>query len=96
MYCSREYQVSTRLIQQYEKSTLNGRFSFLCRPPDVEMSEEIIAHVQAQFDSMPREQIIQMMNSDPDIDPLFDEAIAIWDNQLSQSDCHIPQGQQQN
>ena len=23
MYCSREYQTSTRLIQQYEKSTLN-------------------------------------------------------------------------
>ena len=23
MYCSREYQASTRLIQQYEKSTLN-------------------------------------------------------------------------
>ena len=24
MYCSREYQASTRLIQQYEKSTLNN------------------------------------------------------------------------
>ena len=27
MYCSREYQASTRLIQQYEKSTLSdGRY----------------------------------------------------------------------
>ena len=26
MYCSREYQASTRLIQQYEKSTLNYRY----------------------------------------------------------------------
>ena len=25
MYCSREYQTSTRLIQQYEKSTLKER-----------------------------------------------------------------------
>ena len=25
MYCYREYQASTRLIQQYEKSTLNNR-----------------------------------------------------------------------
>ena len=29
MYCSREYQASTRLIQQYEKSTLNyAKFLF--------------------------------------------------------------------
>ena len=27
MYCSREYQASTRLIQQYEKSTLNYTLS---------------------------------------------------------------------
>ena len=27
MYCSREYQASTRLIQQYEKSTLNDHLS---------------------------------------------------------------------
>ena len=26
MYCSREYQASTRLIQQYEKSTLKEMF----------------------------------------------------------------------
>ena len=25
MYCSREYQASTTLIQQYEKSTLNNK-----------------------------------------------------------------------
>ena len=60
------------------------------------MSQEIIDHVQAQFDSMSRDLIIQMINFDPDIDPLLDEEIAIWDAQLSQSDCHIPQGQKQN
>ena len=27
MYCSREYQASTRLIQQYEKSTLKDNMS---------------------------------------------------------------------
>ena len=32
MYCSREYQASTRLIQQYEKSTLNrGEYIMKCR-----------------------------------------------------------------
>ena len=67
-----------------------GRFSFLCRLPDVEMSQEFIDHVQAHFDSMSREQIKQMINFDPEIDPLLDEAIAVWDSQLSQSDCHIP------
>ena len=35
-----------------------------------------------------------MVNFDPEIDPLLDEAIAIWDTQLSHSDYHIPQGQQ--
>ena len=29
MYCSREYQASTRLIQQYEKSTLNRNLGSL-------------------------------------------------------------------
>ena len=29
MYCSREYQASTRLIQQYEKSTLNNKVDFV-------------------------------------------------------------------
>ena len=29
MYCSREYQASTRLIQQYEKSTLNYYLTFI-------------------------------------------------------------------
>ena len=62
----------------------NGRFSFLCKLPDVEMSQGIIDHVQTQCDSRSREQIIQMINFDPDIDPLLDEAIGIWDIQLSQ------------
>ena len=31
MYCSREYQTSTRLIQQYEKSTLNVKESPHCQ-----------------------------------------------------------------
>ena len=70
-----------------------GRFSFLFRLPAVEMSQEIIDHFQAQFDSMSREQIIQMIHFDPEIDPLLDEAIATWDIQLSQP--HQPQDQQQ-
>ena len=57
------------------------------------MSQEIIDHVQAQFDSIPREQIMQTINFDPEIDPLLEEAIAIWDTQLSQPDQ--PQDQQQ-
>ena len=31
MYCSREYQASTRLIQQYEKSTLNNTVHHLSK-----------------------------------------------------------------
>ena len=57
------------------------------------MSQEIIDHVQGQFERMSREQIIQMINFDPEIDLLLDEAIAIWDTQLSQP--HQPQDQQQ-
>ena len=58
-------------------------FTFLCGVPDVEMSQEIIDHVQAQFDSMSREQIIQMITFDPEIDLLLDETIAIWVTQVS-------------
>ena len=29
MYCSREYQASTRLSQQYEKSTSNAKIYFI-------------------------------------------------------------------
>ena len=29
MYCSREYQASTRLIQQYEKSTLSHQYVYI-------------------------------------------------------------------
>ena len=39
------------------------------------MSWEIIDHVQAQFDSISTEQIIQMITFDPEIDPVLDEAI---------------------
>ena len=60
------------------------------------MSQEIIDHVQAQFDSMSREQIIQMINFDPEIDPLLDETIALWDTQLSQPhQCQVQQKQVQ-
>ena len=33
MYCSREYQASTRLIQQYEKSTLKDNHEYPIRIP---------------------------------------------------------------
>ena len=40
MYCSREYQASTRLIQQYEKSTLkNPNISF---GSNITVSEELL------------------------------------------------------
>ena len=68
-----------------------GRFSFFCRLLDVEMSQDIIDHVQAELDGMSREQIIQLINFDTEIDPLLDEAIAIWDTQP-----HQPQDQQQD
>ena len=42
---------------------------------------------------MSKDQIIQMINFDPKIDPLLDEAISIWDTQLLQP--HQPQDQQQ-
>ena len=57
------------------------------------LSLEIIEYVQAQFDSMSREKVIQMINIDPEIDLLLDEATAIWNTQLSQP--HQPQDQQQ-
>ena len=56
------------------------------------MSWKMIDHVQAQFD-VSREQIIHMISFDPEIDPLLDEAISVWDTQLSQP--HQPQDQKQ-
>ena len=49
MYCSREYQPSTRFIQQYEKSTSNIHlFSFVvCNPVLVHQSIMRIAHLQS-------------------------------------------------
>ena len=38
MYCSREYQASTRLSQQYEKSTSNDHFTLEC--PNIPTDEE--------------------------------------------------------
>ena len=59
-------------------------FSVPCRHQDVDLDEDIIDHVQAQFDSMSRVQFLQMVNYDPELDPVLMEAIQIWDAQLSQ------------
>ena len=73
-----------------------SRFSFPCRHHDVDSDQDIIDHVQAQFDSMSREQFLQMVYYDPKLDPVLNEAIEILDAQLSQLQQHqIPQIQQQ-
>ena len=46
MYCSREYQASTRLIQQYEKSTLKDRDNFQYNSGDLVY---IISPLTSQF-----------------------------------------------
>ena len=60
------------------------RLSFHCRHNDVDPDQDIIDHVQAHFDSMSREKFLQMVNYDPELDPVLDEAIQIFDAQLSQ------------
>ena len=44
----------------------------------------MIDHGQAQFDSMSREQFVQMVNYDPQLEQVLNKAIDIWDAQLSQ------------
>ena len=61
-----------------------GRFSFPCRHYDVDPDQDIIDHVQAQFDSMSKEQFLQRVNYDPELDPVLNEAMEIWHAQLSQ------------
>ena len=53
MYCSREHQASTRLIQQYEKSTSNDHFAKIC--PNISDTEKEQS-----------EQIEQMLNLEED------------------------------
>ena len=48
MYCSREYQTSTRLNQQYEKSTLNDIYVV----DDKEYEELKERHAKAQYKLM--------------------------------------------
>ena len=60
-----------------------GRFSFPCRHLDVDPDQDIVDHFQAQFDSMSREQFLQMVYYDPELDPVQNEAIEILDAQLS-------------
>ena len=60
-----------------------SRFSFPCRHHDVDPDQDITDHVQAQFDSMTREQFLWMVYYDPELDPVLNEAIEILDAQLS-------------
>ena len=69
--------------QKNEKKSY-GRFSFHCRHHDVDPDQDIIDHVQVQFDIMSREQFLQMVYYDPELEPLLNEAIEILDAQLSQ------------
>ena len=71
-------------------------FLFPCRHHDVDPDQDIIDHVQVQFDSMSREQFLQMVYYDPELDPVLNEAIEILDAQLYQlQQQQIPQIQQQ-
>ena len=73
-----------------------SRFSFLCRHYDVDPDQDIIDHVQVPFDSMSREQFLQIVYYDPELDPVLNEAIEILDAQLYQlQQQQIPQIQQQ-
>ena len=64
-------------------------FSFPFKHHDVDPDQDIRDHVQAQFDSMSREQFLQMVNYDPELDPVLNKATEIWDAQLS----HLQQPQ---
>ena len=57
---------------------------FHCRHHDVDPDQNIRDHVQVQFDSLSREQFLQMVYYDPELDPVLNEAIEIFDAQLSQ------------
>ena len=84
------------LSKQNKKSY--GRFSFHCRHHDVDPDQDIIDHVQVQFDSMSREQFLQMVYYDPELDPVLNEAIEILDAQLyqlQQPQIHLIQQQPQ-
>ena len=61
-----------------------SRFSFPCRHYDVDPDHDIIDHVQAQLDSMSREQFLQIVYYDPELDPVLNEAIELLDAQLHQ------------
>ena len=59
-------------------------FSFPCRHHDVDPDQYIIDHVQVQLDSMSREQFLQIVYYDPELDPVLNEAIELLDAQLYQ------------
>ena len=61
MYCSREYQASTRLIQQYEKSTLK-KIKHLSINPEEETL--VSFDVSALFTSIPVPIVLPVINSE--------------------------------
>ena len=61
-----------------------SRFSFPCRHHDVDPNRDIIDHVQVQLDSMSRDQFLQIVYYDPELDPVLNEAIELLDAQLYQ------------
>ena len=46
--------------------------------------QDIREHVQAVLDNMSMEEFLEMVNYDPELNPLLNEAIAVWDNELLQ------------
>ena len=63
---------------------VTAAFSFLHGHHGVDPDQDIMDHVQAHFDSMSKEQFLQMVNYDPKLDPVLNEAIKIWDAKLFQ------------
>ena len=69
---------------------------FPCRHHDVDHDQDITDHVQVQLDNMSREQFLQIVCYDPELDPVLNEAIELLDAQLCQlHQQQIPQIHQQ-
>ena len=59
-------------------------------------NQDIIDHVQVQLDSMSREQFLQIVYYDPELDPVLDEVIELLDAQIYQTQQQqIPHIQQE-
>ena len=85
-----------REMQKENEKKSYCRFSFPCRHHGVDPDQDITDHVQAQFHSISREQFLQLVYYDPELDPVLNEATEILDTDLYQlQQQQIPQIQKQ-